>query len=54
MYYVQMVLFHSKIWTEKGYVRIRDFDKATGSHFNQREHCLSDTQVAVVEKREYF
>ena len=34
----------------KGYVRRREFDKATRSHFNQRGHCLSDMQVAVVEK----
>ena len=34
----------------KGYLRRREFHKGTGSHFNQRGHCLSDMQVAVVEK----
>ena len=34
----------------KGYVRNREYDKATGSHFNQRGHCMSDMQVAIIEK----
>ena len=34
----------------KGYVQNRKFAQATGSHFNQRGHCLSDMQVTIVEK----
>ena len=34
----------------KGYVRNRELDKSTGYHVNQRGHCLSDMQVAILEK----
>ena len=34
----------------KGYVRNRKFDQATGAHFNQRGHTISDMQVLVIEK----
>ena len=34
----------------KGYVRNRKFYQATGAHFNQRGHTISDMQVLVIEK----
>jgi hypothetical protein len=34
----------------KGYVRNKFFEQATGSHFNQRGHCMSDMQVLILEK----
>ena len=34
----------------KGYVRNKNFEQATGSHFNQRGHCMSDMQVLILEK----
>ena len=34
----------------KGYVRNKKFDQATGAHFNQRGHCITDMQVMIIEK----
>ena len=34
----------------KGYVRNRMMEKATGSHFNLKGHCISDMQVVILEK----
>ena len=34
----------------KGYVRNRMLEKATGSHFNLKGHCISDMQVVILEK----
>ena len=34
----------------KGYVRNRNFEQATGSHFNLRGHTMADMQVTILEK----
>ena len=34
----------------RGYVRNKDLDKATGSHFNQPGHQMSDMKVTILEK----
>ena len=34
----------------QGYVRKKDFSKATGSHFNQRGHDILDMRITILEK----
>ena len=34
----------------RGYVNTKKLDKATGQHFNQAGHNLSDMKVSVIEK----
>ena len=33
-----------------GYVKNQQFEKATGWHFNQKGHSVSDMQFAIIEK----
>ena len=35
---------------KRGYVNTKKLDKATGHHFNQAAHSLSDMRVSVLEK----
>ena len=34
----------------KGYVRNRNFEQATGAHFNLKGHIMADMQVTILEK----
>ena len=41
---------HTRFSQHQGYVRNTDLLKATGEHFNQRGHSLSDMRVTILEK----
>ena len=44
------MILHTRFSQHQGYIRNSDLLIATGEHFNQRGHSLSDMRVTILEK----